>query len=153
MNRALNAIANVGLVSSLVALVAVIVTGNTTADEPAAVADWQTLLKRIETLERRVDALTQEVLPAKAESPAPANIRPVLEVHSETWCGPCQTFKADLQAAGEVPVEVRWVRFSDRVPAFRWTGPDGRQVVRTGYQRGTLQALVGEVVAAAARKQ
>ena len=122
-------------------------------DEPAAVADWQTLLKRIETLERRVDALESAALQTKAESPAPADKLPVLEVHSETWCGPCQAFKADLQAAGEVPVEVRWVRFSDRVPAFRWTGPDGRQVVRTGYQRGTLQALLGEVVAAAARKE
>ena len=116
-------------------------------DEPAAVADWQTLLRRIETLERRVDALEREALPAKAESPAPADTKPVLEVHSETWCQPCQTFKADLQAAGEVPVEVRWVRFSDRVPAFRWTGPDGRQVVRTGYQRGGLQALLAEVTA------
>jgi len=122
-------------------------------DEPAAVADWQTLLRRIETLERRVDALEREALPAVAESPAPADIRPVLEVHSETWCGPCQVFKADLAAAGEVPVEVRWVRFSDRVPAFRWTGPDGRQVVRTGYQRGGLQALLAQVVAAAAAKQ
>ena len=124
----------------------------TADDEPAAVADWQTLLRRIETLERRVDALESAALQTAVESPAPANKRPVLEVHSETWCGPCQTFKADLAAAGEVPVEVRWVRFSDRVPAFRWTAADGRQVVRTGYQRGTLQALVGEVVAAAARK-
>ena len=123
------------------------------ADEPAAVADWQTLLRRIETLERRVDALEREALPAQAESPAPADTKPVLEVHSETWCGPCQQFKADLQAAGEVPVEVRWVRFSDRVPAFRWTGPDGRQVVRTGYQRGGLRALLAEVVAAKAAKE
>jgi acetoin utilization deacetylase AcuC-like enzyme len=122
-------------------------------DEPAAVADWQTLLRRIETLERRVDALESAALQTKAESPAPADKRPVLEVHSETWCGPCQQFKADLQAAGEVPVEVRWVRFSDRVPAFRWTGPDGRQVVRTGYQRGTLQALLAEVVAPKAAKE
>jgi hypothetical protein len=122
-------------------------------DEPAAVADWQTLLRRIETLERRVDALESAALQTKAESPAPADNRPVLEVHSETWCGPCQTFKQDLAAAGEVPVEVRWVRFSDRVPAFRWTGPDGRQVVRTGYQRGGLQALIGEVVAAKAAKE
>jgi hypothetical protein len=92
-------------------------------------------------------------LPAQAESPAPADNRPVLEVHSETWCGPCQVFKQDLQAAGEVPVQVRWVRFSDRVPAFRWTAADGRQVVRTGYQRGGLRALLGEVVAGAARKE
>ena len=122
-------------------------------DEPAAVADWQTLLRRIETLERRVDALESAALQTVAESPAPADTRPVLEVHSETWCGPCQTFQADLAAAGEVPVEIRWARFSDRVPAFRWKGLDGRQVVRTGYQRGGLQALVGEVVAAAARKE
>ena len=122
-------------------------------DEPAAVADWQTLLRRIETLERRVDALESAALQTVAESPAPADTRPVLEVHSETWCAPCQTFNADLAAAGEVPVEVRYVRFSDRVPAFRWTGPDGRQVVRTGYQRGTLQALIGQVVAAAGRKR
>ena len=122
-------------------------------DEPSAVADWQTLLRRIETLERRVDALEREALPAQAESPAPADTKPVLEVHSETWCGPCQQFKADLQAAGEVPVEVRWVRFSDRVPAFRWTGPDGRRVVRTGYQRGGLRALLAEVVAAAGRNE
>jgi hypothetical protein len=33
---------------------------NTPADEPSAVADWQTLLKRIETMERRVDALERE---------------------------------------------------------------------------------------------
>ena len=140
-------------VLSVVLALPEITADDTPADEPAAVADWQTLLRRIETLERRVDALESAALQTVAESPAPADTRPVLEVHSETWCGPCQQFKADLQAAGEVPVEVQWVRFSDRVPAFRWTGPDGRQVVRTGYQRGTLQALVGEVVAAAGRKR
>lgn len=140
-------------VLSVVLALPEITAGNTTTDEPAAVADWQTLLRRIETLEQRVNALESAALRTKAETPAPADKRPVLEVHSETWCGPCQVFKADLQAAGEVPVEVRWVRFSDRVPAFRWTTADGRQVVRTGYQRGGLQALIGEVVAAAARKE
>jgi len=122
-------------------------------DEPATVADWQTLLRRIETLERRVDALQQANLPVESQAPAPAKTKPVLEVHSETWCGPCQVFKADLAAAGEVPVEVRWVRFSSRVPAFRWTGPDGRQMVRTGYQRGGLQSLMQQVVAATTQKK
>ncbi|MFN9291804.1 MAG: hypothetical protein ACK6EB_27325, partial [Planctomyces sp.] len=69
-------------------------------------------------------------------------------IHSETWCGPCQTLKADLQALGEAGVAVRWVRFSDRVPAMRWTGADGNPVVQTGYTRGTLGSLLDRVKAA-----
>jgi hypothetical protein len=73
---------------------------------------------------------------------------PVLEIHSETWCGPCQVLKADLQALGESGVAIKWVRFSDRVPAMRWTGPDGKQVVQTGYTRGTIGGLLDRVKAA-----
>ena len=72
----------------------------------------------------------------------------MLEIHSETWCGPCQTLKADLQAIGEAGVAVKWVRFSDRVPALRWTGADGKQVVQTGYTRGTIGSLLERVRAA-----
>jgi hypothetical protein len=72
----------------------------------------------------------------------------VLEIHSETWCGPCQVLKADLAAVGESGVAVRWVRFSDRVPALRWTGADGKQVVQTGYTRGTISGLLDRVKAA-----
>jgi len=122
-------------------------------DEPANVADWQTLLKRMETLERRVDSLQQANVPVTSQAPAPAKTKPVLEVHSETWCGPCQVFKSDLLAAGEVPVEIRYIRFSNRVPAFRWTSADGRKVVKTGYQRGSLQTLLTQVVAAATPKE
>ena len=71
-----------------------------------------------------------------------------MEIHSETWCGPCQTLKADLAAVGESGVTVKWVRFSDRVPAMRWTGPDGKQVVQTGYTRGTIAGLLDRVRAA-----
>ena len=120
-----------------------------TADEqtPAAVADLATLSKRVTDLEQRVRKL--ETLKVDAATPSPAaEDLPVLEIHSETWCGPCQTLKADLQALGESGVAVRWVRFSDRVPAMRWTGADGRPVVQTGYTRGTIAGLLDRVKAA-----
>ncbi|MFN9287284.1 MAG: hypothetical protein ACK6EB_04380, partial [Planctomyces sp.] len=98
------------------------------ADEPtpAAVADLATLTKRVTDLEQRVRNL-ESGRPAQSPvaSAHAAEDLPVLEIHSETWCGPCQTLKADLQALGEAGVAVRWVRFSDRVPAMRWTGADG----------------------------
>ena len=72
----------------------------------------------------------------------------MLEIHSETWCGPCQVLKADLQALGEAGVSVKWVQFSDRVPALRWTGADGKQVTQTGYTRGTIGSLLERVRAA-----
>jgi hypothetical protein len=72
----------------------------------------------------------------------------VLEIHSETWCGPCQVLKADLQALGNTGVEVKWVRFSDRVPAMRWTGADGKMQTVTGYTRGTVGSLLDRVKAA-----
>ena len=121
-----------------------------TTDEPtpAAVADLATLAKRVTELEQRVRDLESR-MPAQQTVSAPAaqNL-PVLEIHSETWCGPCQVLKADLQAVGESGVAVRWVRFSDRVPAMRWTGPDGKQVVQTGYTRGTIAGLLERVKAA-----
>ena len=118
------------------------------ADEPtpAAVADLATLSKRITDLEQRVRKLETSTDAATA-SPAAEDL-PVLEIHSETWCGPCQTLKADLAAVGESGVAVRWVRFSDRVPAMRWTGADGKQVVQTGYTRGTIAAVLDRVKAA-----
>jgi len=112
---------------------------------PSRVADVATLAARVSELERRVQALEA---PAVAEPAAVAESLPVLEIHSETWCGPCQTLKADLAALGNTGVEVRWVRFSDRVPAMRWTGPDGKLVSATGYQRGTVGSLLNKVKAA-----
>jgi hypothetical protein len=112
---------------------------------PSRVADVATLAARVSELERRVQALET---PAVSESAAVAESLPVLEIHSEAWCGPCQTLKADLQALGNTGVEVRWVRFSDRVPAMRWTGADGKPVTVTGYTRGTVGSLLERVKAA-----
>jgi hypothetical protein len=112
---------------------------------PSRVADVATLAARVSELERRVQALETS---AVAEPAAVAEPLPVLEIHSETWCGPCQVLKADLAALGETGVEVRWVRFSDRVPAMRWTGPDGKPVTVTGYTRGTVGSLLERVKAA-----
>jgi hypothetical protein len=112
---------------------------------PSRVADVATLAARVSELEKRVQALET---PAVAESATPAESLPVLEIHSETWCGPCQVLKADLQALGETGVEVKWVRFSDRVPAMRWTGADGKMQTVTGYTRGTVAGLLDRVRAA-----
>ena len=116
---------------------------------PAAVADLATLAKRITNLEQRVRDLEtgRPAQPPVASAPAAEDL-PVLEIHSEAWCGPCQTLKADLQALGNTGVEVRWVRFSDRVPAMRWTGADGKMQTVTGYTRGTLGSLLERVRAA-----
>ena len=115
---------------------------------PAAVADLATLSKRVSDLEQRVRDLEsgRPAQPPVVSAPAAEDL-PVLEIHSETWCGPCQTLKADLQALGESGVAVRWVRFSDRVPAMRWIGADGKQVVQTGYTRGTIAGLLDRVKA------
>jgi len=119
----------------------------TQSDEPtpSRVADVATLAARVSDLERRVQALET---PTVSEPAAVAESLPVLEIHSETWCGPCQTLKADLQALGNTGVEVRWVRFSDRVPAMRWTGADGKMQTVTGYTRGTVGSLLERVKAA-----
>jgi hypothetical protein len=116
---------------------------------PAAVADLATLAKRVNDLEQRVRDLEtgRPAQPPVASAPAAEDL-PVLEIHSEAWCGPCQTLKADLQALGNTGVEVRWVRFSDRVPAMRWTGADGKMQTVTGYTRGTLGSLLERVRAA-----
>ena len=121
------------------------------ADEPtpAAVADLATLSKRVTDLEQRVRDLEsgRPAQPPVVSAPAAEDL-PVLEIHSETWCGPCQVLKADLAALGEAGVAVKWVRFSDRVPAMRWVGADGKQVVQTGYTRGTIAGLLERVRAA-----
>jgi hypothetical protein len=116
---------------------------------PAAVADLATLSKRVSDLEQRVRDLEtgRPAQPPVASAPAAEDL-PVLEIHSEAWCGPCQTLKADLQALGEAGVTIKWVRFSDRVPAMRWTSADGKQVVQTGYTRGTIGSLLERVRAA-----
>ena len=123
---------------------------HTSADEqtPAAVADLATLSKRVSDLEQRVRQLELRAETPKLVAAPAAEDLPVLEIHSETWCGPCQTLKADLAALGEAGVTVKWVRFSDRVPAMRWTGADGKQVVQTGYTRGTIGNLLERVRAA-----
>ena len=114
------------------------------ADEsPATLADAVTLASRVAELEARVQAL-EAAIATKAKT-----AKPVLEVHSESWCGPCQVFERELNARGEVPIEVRHVKFSSRVPAFRWTDATGKQVTRTGYTAGELQALIDEVLKAA----
>ena len=132
----------------LIAMVGFSVALTLDADEPtpAAVADLATLSKRVADLEQRVRKLETST---DAATPLPAaEDLPVLEIHSETWCGPCQTLKADLAAVGESGVTVKWVRFSDRVPALRWTGADGKQVTQTGYTRGTIAGLLDRVKAA-----
>ena len=124
---------------------------HTSADEqtPAAVADSATLAKRVSDLEQRVREIESRLTAQTAVVAAPAaEDLPVLEIHSETWCGPCQVLKADLAALGEAGVTVKWVRFSDRVPALRWIGPDGKQIVQTGYTRGTIGSLLERVRAA-----
>ena len=110
-------------------------------ESPAILADAVTLASRVAELEQRVAALEA------AMAPKAGTAKPVLEVHSETWCGPCQIFKRDLEARGELPIEVKPVKFSSRVPAFRWTDATGKQVTRTGYVSGGLQALIDEVLA------
>ena len=116
------------------------------ADEPtpSRVADVATLAARVSELERRVQALET---PAVSEPATAAESLPVLEIHSETWCGPCQVLKADLAAIAEPGVEVKWVRFSDRVPAMRWRLQDGTTRTITGYTRGTVQGILGRVIA------
>ena len=114
---------------------------NAADESPSVVADAVTLASRVADLERRVEAL---------ENPKPvqaATAKPVLEVHSEAWCGPCQRFKSDVAAFGDLPVEIRYVKFSDRVPAFRWVDSAGKQVTRTGYAAGGLQSLFDDVTA------
>jgi hypothetical protein len=119
----------------------------TQSDEPtpSRVADVATLTARVSELERRVEALES---PTVNQPLTVAESLPVLEIHSETWCGPCQTLKADLAALGNTSVEVRWVRFSDRVPAMRWMGADGKMQTVTGYQKGTVAGLLERVKAA-----
>ena len=116
---------------------------------PAAVADLATLSKRVSDLEQRVRNLEtgRPAQPPVASAPAAEDL-PILEIHSEAWCGPCQTLKADLAALGEAGVAIKWVRFSDRVPAMRWAGPDGKPVTVTGYTRGTVAGLLERVKAA-----
>jgi hypothetical protein len=118
------------------------------ADEPkpAAVADLATLQQRVADLEQRVQRLEGNDRSHVAQ-PAVQDL-PVLEIHSEVWCGPCQVLKADLEALGETGVAVKWVRFSDRVPALRWTGADGKPQVQTGYTRGTIRGILDRVTAA-----
>jgi hypothetical protein len=117
---------------------------------PSRVADLATLAARVSELEKRVQALET---PTVNQPLTVAESLPVLEIHSETWCAPCQVLKADLQALGETGVEVRWVRFSDRVPAMRWTGADGKMQTVTGYTRGTIGSLLERVKAAHVARQ
>jgi len=112
------------------------------ADEsPSTVADAVTLGARVAALEARVSELEAKQAPKTA-----AAVKPVLEIHTEEWCAPCKVLKADIAAAGELPVEIRYVKFSGQVPAFRWVDSSGKQVTRTGYARGTLQTIVSEVL-------
>ena len=114
---------------------------NAADESPAILADAVTLASRVAELEARVKTLEAAMAPKAAAA------KPVLEVHSETWCGPCQIFERELRARGEVPIEIRHVKFSSRVPAFRWTDATGKQVTRTGYTAGGLQALIDDVLA------
>ena len=117
---------------------------NAADESPATLADAVTLASRVAELEARVQALEATMAPKAA-----ATAKPVLEVHSEAWCGPCQIFERELRARGEIPIEVRHVKFSSRVPAFRWTDSTGKQVTRTGYTAGGLQTLIDDVLKAA----
>lgn len=115
---------------------------NAADESPATLADAVTLASRVAELEARVAALENAAKPVQA-----GTAKPVLEVHSEEWCGPCQIFERELRARGEIPIEVKHVKFSSRVPAFRWTDSTGKQVTRTGYVSGGLQALIDDVLA------
>ena len=113
------------------------------ADEsPSVVADAVTLASRVADLEARVTALE-----AAQVKPATVAAKPVLEIHTEAWCAPCRVLKADLEAAGELPVEIRYSKFSSSIPALRWTDANGKTVTRTGYSRGALAAIISEVTA------
>ena len=120
------------------------------ADETVdALPDWRVLLARIVAIEERLDTLEGKATVQKSETVAePLEVmqsRPVLEVASAEWCGPCQQFWSDLRAAGDVGIEVRRVNFSSRIPAFRWATSDGKTQTQTGYTRGGLRALVDRV--------
>jgi len=111
------------------------------ADEsPSTVADAVTLGARVAALEARVSELEAR------QAPKTASVKPVLEIHTEDWCAPCRVLKADIAAAGELPVEIRYTKFSGQVPALRWIDGSGKTVTRTGYARGTLRAIVSEVL-------
>ena len=94
-------------VAGLFAVVSAVPLAAMMSDEPtpAALADLATLTKRVADLEQRVRKLETSTDAATA-SPAAEDL-PILEIHSETWCGPCQTLKADLDALGEAGVTVR----------------------------------------------
>ncbi len=111
-------------------------------ESPSIVADNATILSRVADLEARV-----AVLEAAQPKPAGVAVRPVLEIHTESWCAPCRVLKSDLESAGELPVEIRYSKFSSSIPALRWTGSDGKTVTRTGYTRGSLDGIISEVVA------
>lgn len=109
---------------------------------PSVVADNATILSRVADLEARVTALE-----AAQIKPVAVAVKPVLEIHTESWCAPCRVLKSDLEAAGELPVEIRYSKFSSSIPALRWTDASGKQVTRTGYTRGSLGGIISEVVA------
>jgi hypothetical protein len=113
------------------------------ADEsPSVIADAVTLASRVADLEARVTALE-----AAQVKPVAVAAKPVLEIHTESWCVPCRVLKADMEAAGELPVEIRYSKFSSSIPALRWTDASGKTVTRTGYSRGTLAGIINEVMA------
>ena len=120
------------------------------ADETVdALPDWRVLLARIVAIEERLDALEGAATVRKSRTvEEPLEVvqsKPVLEVASADWCGPCQQFWAELRAAGDVGVEVKRVNFSSRIPAFRWQTAEGKTQTQTGYTRGSLQSLLSRV--------
>ena len=129
-------------VLTLVALFAACGLVRSADESPSVVADAVTLASRVADLESRVTALESAQV-----KPVAVAAKPVLEIHTEAWCAPCRVLKADLEAAGELPVEIRYTKFSSSIPALRWTGSDGKQVTRTGYSRGTLAGIISEVTA------
>lgn len=127
---------------TLVALFAACGLVHSADESPSVVADNATLLSRVTDLEARVTALE-----AAQPKPASVAVKPVLEIHTESWCSPCRVLKSDLDSAGELPVEIRYGKFSGTIPALRWTDASGKQVTRTGYTRGSLGGIISEVVA------
>lgn len=102
---------------------------------------------RIERLEKKFEEFEEANSGVSGDSFS-VEEKPILEIDTDpVRCRPCADLERDIKSAGDLPVEIKYTRFSSTViPAFRWT-KGGEPVVRTGYTRGSLENLVKTVVA------